>query len=507
MVRLIDKTESLLDMLKLLILFMILFGTSFFLIDSFALEVELQKESERIIESMGWLEPEKVSLQEQIQIVIDHTNSKNKISIGLLSQNLNDIRFPDYIEDIIDNPKIISFMITNQFACAPTQLERACIIIDVKREGLGSTMNDIRTNTREITDKIVENGIIYFTPKFHSVTVEPKTNLDGEKIFVARAVYTINKQPTPSMFNVLSNILISTDIRDTGGFYDHMKKLTENTFSDLTINFVQIDGNALRSIHVSVICSDKISEFIRCPENITEQITSGEISPLEFLQTESLSRSNVFDNQFLPLNSIVHVTIFSEQDLEIKEVNTNLIEKLENIGDVQENGWIFVESTAKIDARYIFGQNLSVSRNDLVFSVGTNTGAPITVNETKNGGGCLIATATFGSELSPQVQFLRDIRDGKVMATQSGSTFMNGFNQFYYSFSPAIADYERENTIFKEAVKITLTPLLTSLTLLQYVDIDSEHEMLGYGIGVILLNIGMYFVAPAVLIMKIKKLV
>ena len=53
---------------------------------------------------------------------------------------------------------------------------------------------------------------------------------------------------------------------------------------------------------------------------------------------------------------------------------------------------------------------------------------------------------------------------------------------------------------FKEAVKITLTPLLTSLTLLQYADIDSESEMLGYGIGVILLNIGMYFVAPAVLL-------
>jgi hypothetical protein len=31
-------------------------------------------------------------------------------------------------------------------------------------------------------------------------------------------------------------------------------------------------------------------------------------------------------------------------------------------------------------------------------------------------------------------------------------------------------------------------------------DIDSESEMLGYGIGVILLNIGMYFVASAVLL-------
>jgi len=46
---------------------------------------------------------------------------------------------------------------------------------------------------------------------------------------------------------------------------------------------------------------------------------------------------------------------------------------------------------------------------------------------------------------------------------------------------------------------------LASLTLLQYADIDSEHEMLGYGIAVILLNIGMYFIAPAVLIMAVRK--
>jgi len=119
-------------------------------------------------------------------------------------------------------------------------------------------------------------------------------------------------------------------------------------------------------------------------------------------------------------------------------------------------------------------------------------------------GGCLIATATFGSEMAPQVQFLREIRDNTVLQTESGTIFMTAFNQFYYSFSPVIADYERENPAFKEAVKLTLTPLLTSLTLLQYVDIDSEYEMLGYGIAVILLNIGMYFIAPAVLITKIR---
>jgi len=121
----------------------------------------------------------------------------------------------------------------------------------------------------------------------------------------------------------------------------------------------------------------------------------------------------------------------------------------------------------------------------------------------KQGGGCLIATAAFGSEMAPQVQFLREIRDGKVMMTESGTTFMAGFNQFYYSFSPAVADLERENPVFKETVKLAITPLLSSLTLLNYVDVDTEQEILGYGIGIILLNIGMYFVAPAIVIIKL----
>ena len=128
----------------------------------------------------------------------------------------------------------------------------------------------------------------------------------------------------------------------------------------------------------------------------------------------------------------------------------------------------------------------------------------ITLDES-NGGGCLIATAAFGSEIAPQVQLLREIRDGKVMTTNYGSVFMNGFNQFYYSFSPVVADYERENPAFKEAVKLTLTPLLASLTLLQHADIDSEYDIMGYGIGIILLNIGMYFAVPASLIMIFRK--
>ena len=126
-------------------------------------------------------------------------------------------------------------------------------------------------------------------------------------------------------------------------------------------------------------------------------------------------------------------------------------------------------------------------------------------SEESGGGGCLIATATFGSELAPQVQQLRELRDNTIQQTNSGMAFMTTFNQVYYSFSPAIADLERENPIFREAVKISLTPLLSSLSLLNHVDIDSEEEMLGYGISLILLNIAMYVGLPVFGILKLHK--
>ena len=127
------------------------------------------------------------------------------------------------------------------------------------------------------------------------------------------------------------------------------------------------------------------------------------------------------------------------------------------------------------------------------------------LSEVDEGGGCLIATATFGSELAPQVQQLRELRDNTILSTKSGVAFMSGFNQLYYTFSPSIADFERENPIFKETVKLAITPMLTSLSILNHMNIDSEQEMLGYGISIMLMNIGMYFVAPAVLIYKFRK--
>jgi plastocyanin len=123
--------------------------------------------------------------------------------------------------------------------------------------------------------------------------------------------------------------------------------------------------------------------------------------------------------------------------------------------------------------------------------------------ESEDGGGCLIATATYGSEMATEVQQLRELRDNTLLNTESGTAFMGTFNDIYYSFSPIIADYERENPLFKETVKIAITPMISSLSLME--NANSESEVLGLGLSVIALNIGMYLGVPAIVVVGIKR--
>ena len=121
------------------------------------------------------------------------------------------------------------------------------------------------------------------------------------------------------------------------------------------------------------------------------------------------------------------------------------------------------------------------------------------------GGGCLIATATYGSELAPEVQKLRELRDNSLLSTTSGTNFINSFNDVYYSFSPYIADYERENPVFREMVKLAITPMITSLSILNYVEMDSDESVLGYGISLIILNGMMYVGIPVLAVMRFRR--
>ena len=122
----------------------------------------------------------------------------------------------------------------------------------------------------------------------------------------------------------------------------------------------------------------------------------------------------------------------------------------------------------------------------------------------EDAGGCLIATAAYGTELAPQVQFLREIRDNTLMSTESGTSFMSSFNTIYYTFAPTVADWERQSPVFKQAVQTVITPMLSTLSIMSLAEQGSESEVLGLGISVIMLNLGMYVVAPTLIGLKAR---
>ena len=281
--------------------------------------------------------------------------------------------------------------------------------------------------------------------------------------------------------------------------WEFSSKHNPNFYFDESIDLIFFDGTAINlSLNKGFACSGSCNmnlEFFDEDETLSVTSFDGGVS---IQSDDKISNFVINDN-----------TISFDTNKERQLVLIDIPREM--IGDVNFNVYITEPGIIPDDEDRLkkqLVQNVEtitiVLRSNIVGSV-LVTNLDTNNISTSEGGGCLIATAAYGSEMAPQVQFLREIRDNTVLQTQSGVSFMSAFNQFYYSFSPAVADYERENPVFKEAVKVGLTPLLTSLTILNYVDIDTEQEMLGYGIGIIMLNIGMYFVAPAVVIIALSK--
>lgn len=147
---------------------------------------------------------------------------------------------------------------------------------------------------------------------------------------------------------------------------------------------------------------------------------------------------------------------------------------------------------------------VSIDVQGIVFQpIPTETASfAISVLKESQKNGCLIATAAFGSELAPQVQFLREYRDNTIMSTAVGSSFINAFNAVYYTFSPTVADVERNNPILQEAVKVGITPLLGILQI-------TKLSSVGYGETSVLTSgmiasslIGATYLWPAGLVTK-----
>jgi len=470
-------------------------------------------------------EMRKATYQENAQIIFDQSiNNEITASITLESTSNLEMRISDDVEQkILTNDLIQSVVFTNHGECVLGVFDESCIMINFtlddlkivlaeeieKEKEAGVGIRAIQNGSKELGDALIDdiNNELGTIAEYNSVFIhtsgEAGNALETSGAISGRGsvsvVYTMPKQSTDFIFPDLAGKLLPKIIRDSGGFYDVARQLSGETGSEISFSMIPQVNHMFYSLKVSKMYSNYTPDFQRFET----------IDPMQYLNVNEITRSSYFSGGFYPLNSLVQVVVITNVPIMIESISTNEIKKITTVEDISINGFFIESNTSNhIDARYLFGLTESVTQNELMMKLVTfdESGSTEIKSNEELGGGCLIATAAFGSEMAPQVQFLRELRDNTVLQTQSGTSFMTGFNQFYYSFSPAVADLERENPAFKETVKLTLTPLLASLTLLNYVDIDSESEMLGYGIGIIMLNIGMYFVAPAILVINLKKI-
>lgn len=73
------------------------------------------------------------------------------------------------------------------------------------------------------------------------------------------------------------------------------------------------------------------------------------------------------------------------------------------------------------------------------------------------GGKCFVATAAYGSELSQQVNYLRLLRDKRLMKSEMGRNFI----RLYYRVGPLLAASIEYNSVKRALVRTLLWPIVS----------------------------------------------
>ena len=317
------------------------------------------------------------TFQESAQLLIDNKISQETItSITLLSSNIQEITIPmEFEQKIKDDKRIQAIVVTNENNCVLGVTDQSCILINIERNPEDKGINAIQDNSRITGDSYIDeiNQIFDTNAEFFQVFIhtaaETNQALDTSGIIsgtgTISAVYTMPMEDTHSMYGKISSMLISKQIRESGGFYNIARNLSTEENAKMSFSIIPTESKMLSQLRVSV------SEPI---ESITEK-TEVKINPLEFFKIENINRSEYFSTGNYPLNSIFQIIIMSNEDKTISNVKGNIIptitiDEIEIPTEVTKNGWIFdPKNGTQIQGKYIFGEKVSINENELTFSL------------------------------------------------------------------------------------------------------------------------------------------
>ena len=319
------------------------------------------------------------TFQESAQVIIDEKISQTNIaSITLLSTNIQEIKIPTELENKIrENERVQAIVITNESNCVLGIMDQSCILINIERDPQDEGINAIQKSSKIIGELFIEeiNQVFDTNAKFFQVYIhtnaETNNVLDTSGIIsgtgTISVVYTMPMEDTDSMYQKLSTMLISSEIRNSGGFYDVAKTLSTDKNAKMSFSIIPTESKSLLQLRVSTTSP------------IENQIESGtEINPLEFFNINQITRSNYFSDGNYPLNSLFQIIILSDEENNVSDVKGNII-PTKNIDGIEmptefaTEGWVFdPQKGEQIQGKFIFGERNSINEEELQFSIGGN---------------------------------------------------------------------------------------------------------------------------------------
>ena len=324
-------------------------------------------------------QPQLASYREIAQIFVDEKiQNQTTAFITLSTTSTLEMRVPEQLDQKIhNNGNITSITITNADRCVLGIVNQACVLINISEPSLIESYNitKIQTNAHAIGDTLIGdiNKAFGLSAEFDSVYINTKSELSaalGTSGAVSgnrtiSVVYTMSKSDSKYLYDGLTAILLPHQIRDGGGFVDAAKKMASNSNSTVTFAIVPEKNISIYQLQVA-------RHF-----PIKNQIDT--ISPLDLFELDKLDRSSYFNAGFFPLNSILQVTLLSNQSLAITNHGGDLVPTVEKNGqnlpaDLTKAGWLFDPSSGNhITAVYLFGTTFSASKNDLTLTIGNTT--------------------------------------------------------------------------------------------------------------------------------------